>query len=407
MTASSERGALVLGAAAVDAGKAPARKGVSVSSGAGGVGSASAGRASKARPTGARSARNGDQRVKEAATLVSARSVWSRLVTSESAPAPQVQYRSPRYSLSLDPSSYLLLATPGRGSVLVDSRGKLPPAIETLLREKYPNLVVISEPASNRKRFFSSLLRAGRFYSTEEDFSVSFGDDPRVTVEADFKVEKGPESVLAQDVVLLNVSQDRVGFPSGLTRLLADNGFQLIEGASPEAKKIRNRHLLQVVATENPKKILDCLLDVLSVRYVRKHVTLLVREESGLRLELLVDRFFRYRGEDYVALLADDEQSGANLIPLLEGHGIGVVALEQGDNLASVTSKLATALELKLELKEHELWPRRQKGYGVSLSGIMIRNRKNGAKTFLTDRPLSPAVREMVQLNGYRIVTGR
>jgi len=38
----------------------------------------------------------------------------------------------------------------------------------------------------------ASLLAGARFYSVEENFSLDVGNDPKLTVRADFKIERPP-----------------------------------------------------------------------------------------------------------------------------------------------------------------------------------------------------------------------
>ena len=47
-------------------------------------------------------------------------------------------------------------------------------------------------------------------------------------------------------------------------------------------------------------------------------------------------------------------------------------------------------------------------GYGVRMSGAMIRDNRNGDRNlFVTDRQLDPLVKELTDLNGYRLLGGR
>ena len=93
----------------------------------------------------------------------------------------------------MDPEKYPTLPAQDGGTILVDGSGTLPALVRALIQEKNPRVRIVSEKAANPQGFYRSLLTAAQFYSFEEDFSVDFGTDPKITVRADFKIEKSPD----------------------------------------------------------------------------------------------------------------------------------------------------------------------------------------------------------------------
>ena len=348
----------------------------------------------------------------EAETVESARQVWTRLVPPATGQAgDHFDYRSSAFSLSLDPERYPTLAAQDGGTILVDGSGTLPPLVRTLIQEKNPQVRIVSENASNPQRFYRSLLAAAQFYSFEEDFSVDFGTDPKITMRADFKIEKSPDSLLRQDVTLLNVAENRHATPEGLVRLLAGNGFKLVEAGTPSYQTTPGGagDLLYQVTEKKPEKILDSFLDALSVPFeTGKNIDLYARENIGVRLDVPVDRYFEDNGQRYVVALFNGDPVTYTLVRLLETKGYRVIMLQEGDDFHSVTDKVLSRLHIPGRYGDYDLWSARNVGYGVRMSGAMIRDNRNGDRNlFVTDRNLDPLVKELADLNGYRLLSGR
>ena len=348
----------------------------------------------------------------EAQAVESARQTWSRLVPpSPGRASDHFDYRSAAFTLSLDPERYPTLPAQDGGTILVDGAGTLPPLVRSLIQEKNPQIRIVSEDATNRQRFYRALLSAAQFYSFEEDFSVDFGVDPKITVRADFKIEKGADSLLRQDVTLLNVSENHRATPDGLVKLLAGNGFRLVEAGNPSYQSPGGGagDLLYQVTDKEPKKILDSLLDALAVPFeTGKNIDLYDREDIGVRLDVPVDRYFEDNGQRYAVALFNGDPVTYTLVRLLETKGFRVIMLQAGDDFHSVADKVLSRLHIPGRYGDYDLWSARNVGYGVRMSGAMIRDNRNGDRNlFVTDRNLDPLVKELADLNGYRLLNGR
>jgi hypothetical protein len=348
----------------------------------------------------------------EPEAVESARQVWTRLVPPVAGRSNDgFDLRSSSFSLSLDPEKYPTLPAQDGGTILVDGAGTLPPLVRALIQEKNPQVRIVSENAAYPQRFYRSLLSAAHFYSFEEDFSVDFGVDPKITVRADFKIEKNPDSLLRQDVTLLNVSEKRPATPDGLVRLLAGNGFKLVEAGSPgyPVRPGGAGDLLYQVTEKEPRKILDSLLDALAVPCeTGKSIDLYARENIGVRLDVPVDRYFEDNGQRYAVALFDGDPVSYTLVRLLETKGYRVIMLQQGDDFHSVADKVLSRLHIPGRYGDYDLWPARAVGYGVRMSGAMIRDNRNGDRNlFVTDRTLDPLVQELADLNGYHLLSRR
>jgi hypothetical protein len=130
----------------------------------------------------------------EVATLDVVKQFWPAMVPAKESDYKPLEVSGTTYALSLDAARYPTLPAMDGGRIVVDPAGTLPSLVKTLLTEQGENMRVVSENPANRRRFFSALFKAARFYSVEEDFAVSFGSDPKLTVSADYKVEKAADS---------------------------------------------------------------------------------------------------------------------------------------------------------------------------------------------------------------------
>lgn len=340
-----------------------------------------------------------------------ARQLWPRLVTpAGNRGSDRFDFRSTAFSLSLDPERYPTLPASDGGTIVVDGTGSLPPLVRSLIQEKNPQVRIISEDAANRLRFYRSLLSAAQFYSFEEDFAVDFGSDPKITVRADFKIEKQPDSLLKQEVTLLNVSERRRATPEGLVRFLAGNGFKVVDAGDLSYQSPGSgRDLLCQITEKEPRKMLDSLLEALAVPYESgKNIDLYAKENIGVRLDVPVDRYFEDNGERYVAAQFNGDPVTYTLTRLLETKGYRVIMLQEGDDFHAVADKVMARMHIPGRYGEYDLWSERNVGYGVRLSGAMIRDSRNGERNlFVTDRSLDPLVKELADLNGYRMLNGR
>jgi hypothetical protein len=344
-------------------------------------------------------------------SVEAARELWPRLVPPVAGHSgDHFDYNSSAFSLSLDPERYPTLTAQDGGTILVDAAGTLPPLVRSLIQEKNPQVRIVSENPASPQRFYRSLLAAAQFYSFEEDFAVDFGSDPKITVRADFKIEKSPDSVLRQDVTLLNVGQNRRTTPDGLVRLLAGNGFRLVEAGAPSYQVPSGAgDLLYQVTEKEPKKILDSFLDALAVPFeTGKSLDLYARENIGVRLDVPVDRYFEDNGQRYAVALFNGDPVTYTLVRLLETKGYRVIMLDKGDDFHSVADKVLSRLHIPGRFGDYDLWSARNVGYGVRMSGAMIRDNRNGDRNlFVTDRNLDPLVKELADINGYHLLGGR
>ena len=199
-------------------------------------------------------------------------SFWKMIVPSNNEPQKPLSFQTPIFSLTLDQERYPVFARVNGGRIILDRNGTIPPLVKSLIEDKDASVRIVSESPNGSKRFISSLLEAAGFYSVEENFSIEFGTDPKLTVRADFKVEKNADSLINQDVII--ISNNRTSVPPALGNFLKKEGFSLYEpfASLQPFVPLESRSIHSVSAIKQPD-IVDSILSVFSaVSYT--HLTL-------------------------------------------------------------------------------------------------------------------------------------
>lgn len=345
--------------------------------------------------------------VGESHDLDAARRLWDGLVAAEARDARPIRIEDRNFSLSLDPETFPTFPAADGGRILVDAGGKIPPLVRAIIEEREPSVRIVSESPRNRRRFMASLLEGGGFYSVEENISLEFGADPKLTVNADFKVEKSPDSLLRNEVILLNVDEYRRGVPPALTGFLRREGFQLVEPfmSRQEAAPPVNQTLYQITARE-PRGIADSILRALNLRYdVDRSVELFGAGDGGVRLFVRADRYFESGGDRFVVSHFDGDPVTYTLTRLLETRGYRVIMLDETDDFRMVAEKFFSRLRMPGAFALHDLVPYREAPYGIQMSGYRVPRSGSVTGGFFTNAELNPLFRDLLDFNGYSIVS--
>jgi hypothetical protein len=335
------------------------------------------------------------------------RNAWRRIVAEGGTQQAPLRVEGGNFSLSLDPERYPLLPAADGGKILVDAEGTLPPFVKDILREKEPGVRIVSETPSNLKRFFSALLSAARFYSVEDNFSVHFGSDPKVTVTSDFKIEKSPESLLNNDVILLNIAEKRMGLPPSLTSQLEKEGFHVVD-LSPRTSDEPSvaRHVLYSVTSGTQQGIADAILSVFSVTsQPNRDIELDDGSLSGVRLSVRVDRYLETGGRKVLLSFNEANPVQYTLLKLLQLKGYQVVTIHPTDDFRKVSEKVLSALRISASFGTHHLGDSRESSVDVQLSGFVVGGAaKTEGSTFLTNVGVDPLIREIAGFKGYTVI---
>ena len=339
--------------------------------------------------------------------MAALRPLWERLVPALQSNDP-LELRADNFTLTLDPERYRVIPAADGGKIIIDASRSLPPLVRNLIQEKDPGIRVVSEHPSSGTRFFASLLQAAGFYSVEPDFSMEFGDDPRLTVRADFRIERTPDSLLHNEVVLFYTGGARYALPETLQGFLGRQGFQVIEPDLPHHDPPQRQHRFIQVSPGNQFQMADKVLSALNLDTdTGKTLELTGWANQGISLSVRVDRAFDCRGKHYALAVFDGNPVTYTLTRLLEIQGISVVVLGQQDDFRTVTTKLLTALMMPARFDSHRLWPLSETPYSVQVSGFLLRDHGTGRNIVLSDRELDPLLSDLLERNGYAVSGGQ
>lgn len=332
------------------------------------------------------------------------RETWDKIVPNKTDLQKPLVLHTSTFSLTLDPQRFPTFATMDGARILLDQNGSIPPLVKSLIEEKDPSIRIVSASSSGTKRFMSSMLEAAGFYSVEENFNVDFGADPKLTVHADFKIEKTPESLIKQDVVLMN--SGRAALPAALSDFLKKEGFTLYEPfASLKSHVGRDSYPLHVVTAKSQPEMVDAILAALSVSSDRDHrLDVFAADNNGISLAVKAERYFERGGQRYVISRFDGDPINYTLFRILETKGYRVVILEAQDDFRKVSEKIIARMKIQGSFAQHSLLQDNSTGYSLQMSGFKLDDASlPGGVLFLTNLAMDRIVRDLLTENGYRI----
>jgi len=332
-----------------------------------------------------------------------ARSLWDRLIPGGQPEGP-LQLEADNISMTFDPRTYQIMPAADGGKIIVDTNRTIPSFVKNFIQEKDSTLRIVSASPTDGKRFYSEMLRAAGFYSVEPDFTMEFGEDPRLLVRAEYRIERTSESLIRNETVLLFTDYGRYAMPPSLQGFLGEVGFQVIEPDLPPHGDPAYRDRFMYVSGGGPLQVTDKVLAALGLKTeVGKVIDGSGWSRSGITLKVRVDRAFDSKGNPYVVTVNDGNPATHALARFLESEGVTVVLLAPEDDFRAVTGKLLAALKLSAGYETHRLWPLRETPYTVQISGFRVNSPVSGRTVFLTDREVTPLMIDLMVRNGYAV----
>jgi hypothetical protein len=340
----------------------------------------------------------------EQAANVKFRQFWDKLLPP-SVDQKTIFFQSSLYSLAFEPQRYPVYAAMNNGRILVDKNASIPPLVKALISEEDPSVRIVSESPLNRKRFLSAMLNSAGFYSVEENFSMDFGSDPKLTIHSDFKIEKTPESIFNQDILLMNTGQRP--FPAVISEFLKKDGFTVHEPfSSPRPVTFTTGRLLQVTSKKQ-SDIIDALLSSISVIPDKdRSLDIFAADNNGILLSVKAERYFEHEGQRYVVSNFDGDPVTYTLYRILEAKGYRVAILEAKDDFRKVSAKLLNCLRIPGAYDQHTINLDMEANYSLHMTGFKLESPDYPvAGVFLTDLALDRVILDLFSENGYIIVT--
>lgn len=330
------------------------------------------------------------------------RQAWESIVPQkQNAEKKPITLSSEAFSLKLDPERYPVYAGYDGSKIIVDSSGSIPPLVKSLITEKDPSIRIVTESPSNNRNFLHSLLGAAGFYSLEENFSMEFGKDPKLTVNTDFKIEKTKESLINQDITLVNAGRNTM--PAAIVALLKKEGFTIHEPfATVKSFNMDKTLKIHQITALTQSEIVDAILSAISLSSINdKQVDVFASDNNGISLAVKAERYFEKGNKKYVITRFDGDPVNYTLFRILETKGYQVVILEQKDNFKQVAEKMLSRMSIHNNYRPHALIKNSGSNYQVEMSGIMLDD--SGKQLFITNLAIDKTIQDILTENGYTI----
>jgi hypothetical protein len=337
---------------------------------------------------------------------VQIRKAWNKLLPPPAGGQKPIMLQSPTFSLTLDPQRYPVYAAMDNGRILVDRNASIPPLVKALITEKDPSVRIVSESPLNGKRFLSAMLDSAGFYSVEENFSMDFGSDPKLTIHSDFKIEKTAESLIKQDLVLMNAGQSP--FPGVISEFLRKESFTVYEPfATYKPLTTGTTGRLHQVTSKKQADMIDALLSSISIIPNKdRRLDVFAADNNGISLSVKAERYFERDGKRYVVTSFDGDPITYTLYRILETKGYQITILEAKDDFRKVSEKLLACLRIPGTYAQHKLSADMGANYSLHMTGFKLENPDYPvAGVFLTNLELDRVIRDLLVEDGYSIIT--
>lgn len=342
--------------------------------------------------------------ISEQEAVTRTRNLWDRLVPVNKDLLKPLMLQTSTFSLTLDPERYPAFASMDGGRILLDWNGSIPPLVKSLIEDKASSVRIVTESPALSKRFMASLLETAGFYSVEENFKMEFGEDPKLTIHTDFKVEKTPESLIKQDMILINIGSSSLPVPIG--EFLKKEGFALYEPfAVLKKSEPYNTQSIHYIPAKKQAEMIDAILHALSVSTVKdRNIDVFEADNNGISLSVKAERYFERGGQRYIVTKFFADPVNYTLFRILETKGYNVVILDSHDDFRTITEKLTSHMKIKGAFAQHSLLQEGSTGYSLQMSGFKLDDAMlPGGGVFLTDRAMDRIFRDLFMENGFNI----
>lgn len=333
---------------------------------------------------------------------------WDQLVPPNGLPPAQVALRTPCFSLTLDPQRFLLYRTFDGAQILLDAKNSIPAPVKALIEKKDPSVRIVTDASGDDRRIWSAMLASGGFYSVEENFDIEFGGDPKLTVHSDFKIERSKDSVLNQNVVLLN--QGRMEVVPALRQYLERVGFQVVEASVlSRTASLKSPLGIKIISATRQPEVMDAVLNALSLSPTGRdrNVEISGVGTSGISFSFKADRSLRYQGENFVITYGSGDPAGCvALFRILESNGYHVILLNREDGFQKTAEKILSGLKIRAKYGRHDLIPDEKSPVSLQMTGFWLEDPvRAGRNLFISNVPVEPAIGTVLTQLGYDLKT--
>ncbi|BDV41340.1 peptidoglycan-binding protein LysM [Geotalea uraniireducens] len=287
----------------------------------------------------------------------------------------------------------LLLAADG-GRILVDLSGALSAQEKALLAVNYPDTRVVVRGKESVKDFFATLLHTAEFARVDNNVTVDFGSDPRLTVYFDFRVTTLPAATRGPEAVYLCIDENVPAMPQPLQDYLASNGYRVVEFDAGAAKAATDPgYDLQTIPQGAPCETTAALLDALSIRLEKNRIV--SGSLSDSRFSIRVEGFFENGGKRFILSCDDSDSYNYTLLRLLQLDGYTIIHFAANSTYGTTIDTVLTALDYPHTQGTLQFPYGR---YSITLTGFKVtRKVPSPGRLLITSQPAEPLFAELLK----------
>lgn len=329
----------------------------------------------------------------------------------------------------VDNRRFPIIQMPGSKNLILDYEGNFPGDLKKLLETNWPDYRVVAiDSKTGLKGLVEKVFSDSRYFSVSRNQTVTFGDEAKLILKGDWKIESTRESILKGKVTLLNLVEE--GFlpaPQFVKDYARDFGIEVIEltrnrtGAPPAGATGSPEGILVTASSQDNSALARQLLETVNQEFeAKKPVKLKGAPTAGLEVNFVADKFLEKGGATYVI---DYSQLPRELVSFARDFGIKVISIGQKDSFKEVVGKVYGALDIPHTFSNYRVIGDLQKVpsyFDVEVPGVLVKQRTFGLKRskdgsdsasfpfqsdyfLLTNARMNPTLEKILEERGYAI----
>lgn len=330
--------------------------------------------------------------------------VWKKLVPDADLAIESLELRGTDFNLHIDASRYPLYPTIDDGMIVLDQKNEIPPLIRQLVEEQTFKTRIVSPASDKADTTLLAMLTAGGFYSVEKQPLLVFGDDPKVIIQPDFKIEPAPDSITKNRIFLLHTGLQKS--PAALVDFIEAQGLQMLEPFANDQVIHKNTNdRLVLLENLSPLQTADSLLQAFALPAENNYrLDLMEASKNGIGLSVIARRYFNFNNKPYIISEFDGDPVSYTLLRLLETEGYNVIFLDKNDNSGRAVTKILKKLNLPAKQSMQQLAAAPDNSYAVELSGVTVHGINGHLETIVfTERAVEQKLQELLKAHGFLI----
>ena len=334
---------------------------------------------------------------------------------------------TPYGRVRIDNGRFPLVKLPGEKNLILDYSGSFPSELKRLVEASWPDYKVVTiDKKKGLKGLVAQVFADSEYFSVSRNQEVVFGEEAKLILKGDWKIESTGNSLLEGKVSLLNlVEEGQLPTPKVVKDFARNYGIEIIElkGGSPTSDGSRpSRKRNEVVVTleyEDVPSLVDQLLLLIGQEYKERRLVKLEGSTwAGVEVEFMVDKFLS-RGEQVYVIA----YSGLppELVKFASDYGVTALTIPKNAPFKEVVSKIYGGMNIPYSFASYRLFADLEKVpsyYDVEVPGFLVSHRIMGLRKsddhpdfiyfptesdsfLLTNAKLSPGLKKILEEEGF------